>query len=210
MPDTPENQAAYPQIPNQRPGLGFPIARIAAVFSLSCGAIVNLAVCRYAGKRQSESGMLRTMWDLFRPKDVLLSDSLLCTWTEIAMLQARGVDYVGRLNRSYRSADFRRGKRLGREDHIVPWPKPPKPRTIDRETYDTLPDHLTIRECRYHVDQPGFRTKLVVVVTTLLDADEYTKEDLAGLYRARWCAELDLRDNFMYVPDMRTKRIGLI
>ena len=194
MPDTSENQAAYPQIPNQRPGLGFPIARIAAVFSLSCGAIVDLAVCRYAGKRQSESGMLRTMWDLFRPSDVMLVDGLLCSWTEIAMLQARGVDYVSRLNRSNRSADFRRGKRLGREDHIVEWPKPPKPRTIDRETYKTLPDRLKIRECRYHVDQPGFRTKLVVVVTTLLDGDEFTKEDLAGLYRARWSAELDLRD----------------
>lgn len=110
------------------------------------------------------------------------------------MLQARGVDYVSRLNRSYRSADFRRGKRLCREDHIVQWIKPRKPRTIDQETYDTLPDWLTIRECRYHVDQPGFRTKLVVVVTTLLDPDEFTKVDLAGLYRARWNAELDLRD----------------
>ena len=193
MPDTPENQAAYPQIPNQRPGLGFPIARIAAVFSLSCGAIVDLAVCRYAGKGQSELGMLRTMWDIFRPKDVLLADSLLCTWTEIAMLQARGVDFVSRLNRSNRSADFRRGKRLGQDDHIVEWPKPQKPRTIDQETYDALPDRLTVRECRYHVNQPGFRTKLVVVVTTLLDANEFTKEDLAELYRARWNAELDLR-----------------
>ena len=194
MPDTPKNQAAYPQIPNQRPGLGFPIARIAAVFSLSCGAIVDLAVCRYAGKGQSESGMLRMIWDIFRPKDVMLTDGLLCTWTEIAMLKARGVDYVTRLNRSNRSADFRRGKRLGREDHIVEWPKPQKPRTIDQETYNTLPDRLRIRECRYYVHQPGFRTKLVVVVTTLLDADEFTKEDLAGLYRARWNAELDLRD----------------
>ena len=34
---------------------------------------------------------------------------------------------------------------------------------------------------------------MVVVVTTLLDANEFTKEDLAGLYRARWNAELDLR-----------------
>jgi hypothetical protein len=152
MPDTPENQAAYPQIPNQRPGLGFPIARIAVVFSLSCGAIVDLATCRYAGKGQSESGMLRSMWDIFRPKDVLLADGLLCAWTEIAILKARGVDFVSRLNRSNRSADFRRGKRLGKDDHIVEWPKPPKPRTIDSETYKTLPDYLTIRECRYHVD----------------------------------------------------------
>jgi hypothetical protein len=37
MPDTPENQAAYPQPVAQKPGLGFPLARLAAVFSLACG-----------------------------------------------------------------------------------------------------------------------------------------------------------------------------
>lgn len=54
MPDTPENQSAYPQNVSQKLGLGFPIARIAAIFSLSCGAIVDLGICRYAGKGQSE------------------------------------------------------------------------------------------------------------------------------------------------------------
>ena len=61
MPDTLENQRAYPQPDTQKPGLGFPLARIAAVFSLSCGAVLDLAFCRYAGKGQSELGMLRTL-----------------------------------------------------------------------------------------------------------------------------------------------------
>src|SRR5262245_58008232 len=78
MPDTAENQAEYPQPVVQRPGLGFPLARIAAVFSLACGAVLDLAVCRYAGKGQSELGMLRTLWDLFRPGDVMLADRLMC------------------------------------------------------------------------------------------------------------------------------------
>ena len=60
MPDTPENQRAYPQPDTQKPGLGFPLARIAAVFSLACGAVLDLGICRYAGKGQSELGMLRT------------------------------------------------------------------------------------------------------------------------------------------------------
>ena len=66
MPDTPENQQAYPQVDTQKPGLGFPIARIAALFSLSCGAVVDLGICRYAGKGQSELGLLRTLWNNFR------------------------------------------------------------------------------------------------------------------------------------------------
>ena len=78
MPDTPANQAEYPQPDTQKPGLGFPLARLAAVFSLASGAILDLAVGRYAGKGQSELGMLRTHWDLFRPGDVVLADRLIC------------------------------------------------------------------------------------------------------------------------------------
>jgi hypothetical protein len=109
------------------------------------------------------------------------------------MLQQRGVDSVTRLNKARRKADFRRGKRLGKDDHLVRWPKPQKPRTIDRKTYDSLPDFLTVRELRVSVKQPGFRTRSVIVVTTLLDPLEFAKGDLAQLYRARWHQELDLR-----------------
>jgi hypothetical protein len=192
MPDTPENQRAYPQPVAQKPGLGFPLARIAAVFSLACGAVLDLGICRYAGKGQSELGLLRTLWGIFLPGDVMLADRLMCTWTEMVMLKQRGVDCVCRFT-SHRTADFRRGKRLGTGDHVVTWLKPAKPRSIDRETYDALPEFLTIRECRVRVEQPGFRIKILIVATTLLDADEFSPNDLAQLYRARWNAELDLR-----------------
>jgi Transposase DDE domain len=192
MPDTLANQRDYPQPDTQKPGLGFPLARIAAVFSLACGAVLEVAICRYAGKGQSELGMLRTLWDLFRPGDVLLADRLMCAWTEMVMLQQRGVDCVCHFT-SHRTADFRRGKRLGQGDHVVHWPKPRKPRSIDQETYDALPEYLTVRECRVQVTQRGFRTEVLLIATTLLDGDEFTKDDLASLYRARWHAELDLR-----------------
>jgi DDE family transposase len=192
MPDTPQNQAAYPQPVAQKPGLGFPLARIAAVFSLACGAVLDVGICRYAGKGQSELGLLRTLWDLFRAGDVLLADRYLCAWTEMVMLKQRGVDCVCRLN-SNRTADFRRGQRLGPDDHLVQWAKPTKPRSIDRKTYKALPDFLLVRECRVRVERPGFRARVFIVVTTLLDANAITKDDLATLYRARWNAELDLR-----------------
>ncbi len=183
MPDTEENQRAYPQLYNQKPGIGFPIARIAAVMSLSCGAILNLGICRYAGKGQGEVSLLRRLWDVFRRGDVLLADSLMSNWTGMVLLKQRGVDTVSRLNKATRKADFRRGKRLGKGDHIVRWRKPTSIRSVVWQTYKSLPEYLTIRETLIRVEQPGFRTKSIVVVTTLLDSEQTTKEDLAFLYR---------------------------
>ena len=212
MPDTPENQAAYPQVYNQKPGLGFPIARIGAITSLACGAVLNLGFCRYAGKGQGEVSLLRQLWDVLRPGDVLLADSLLSNWTGIVLLQERGVDLVSRLNKAHRKADFRRGKRLGHDDHIVRWHKPTSIRSVDWPTYKSLPEYVTIREARFRVDQPGFRTKAIVVVTTLLDPQETTKEDLATLYRARWNNELDLRSikSTMQMDVLRCKTPDLV
>ncbi len=147
MPDTPKNQAEYPQPDTQKPGLGFPLARIAAIFSLACGAVLDVGICRYAGKGQSELGLLRTLWNLFLPGDILLADRLMCAWAEMVMLKQRGVDSVCRLT-SHRAADFRRGKRLGPGDHVVQWAKPGKPRSLDRQTYEPLPEFLVVRECR--------------------------------------------------------------
>jgi hypothetical protein len=192
MPDTAENQTAYPQPVCQKPGLGFPLARIAAVFSLACGAVRDLRICRYAGKGQSELGMLRLLWDVFQPGDVMRADRWMCSWTEMVRLKRRGVDSVCRLT-SHRRADFRRGRRLGKDDHIVEWLKPARPRSIDKATYDALPASLMIRECRVRIAQPGFRVRSLVVATTLRDAEEFTRDDLARLFRARWNAELDLR-----------------
>src|SRR5262249_53250945 len=98
MPDTPANQAAYPQVYNQKPGLGFPIARLGAVISLACGAVVNLGFCQYAGKGQGEVSLLRRLWDVLCPGDVLLGDRLLANWATIVLLRQRGVELVGRLN----------------------------------------------------------------------------------------------------------------
>src|SRR5262245_57271446 len=190
MPDTSENQQAYPQVYNQKPGLGFPIARIGALTSLACGAIVGLGFCRYAGKGQGEVSLLRRLWGVLRPGDVLLADRLTANWATIQMLQGRGVELVSRLNKAHRRADFRRGRRLGPEDHVVRWVKPTSIRSLDRQAYRALPESITVREARVRVPQPGFRTRSVVVVTTLLDPRQVTKDELAELYRARWNAEM--------------------
>jgi hypothetical protein len=191
MPDTRENQQAYPQPPQQRLGVGFPLARIAAFFSLSCGAVLDLDVCSYSGKGHSELGMLRKLWDILTPGDVLLADRYMCAWHEIFLLKQRGVDTVTRIHHC-RRVNFRSGKRLGKDDHIVEWRRPGRIRSIDWQTLKSLPERLTIRETRVRIQQPGFRCRSMIVVSTLLDA-EVTAGDLAELYRARWNAELDLR-----------------
>jgi IS4 transposase len=122
----------------------------------------------------------------------VLADRLMCAWAEMVNLKQRGVDCVCRLT-SHRKADFRRGRRLGEGDHVVEWPKPRKPRSIDQAAYDALPESLTVRETRVRVEKAGFRTRALVVATTLLDAEEFSADDLGRLYRARWNAELDLR-----------------
>lgn len=128
------------------------------------------------------------------------------------LLQERGVDLVSRLNKAHRKADFRRGIRLGHDDHVVRWHKPTSICSVDRPTYESLPEYVTIREARFRVEQPGFRTKAIVVATTLLDPAETSKDDLAPLYRARWNNELDLRSikSTMQMDILRCKTPDLV
>lgn len=190
MPDTPENQAAYPQPTSQTLGVGFPLARVAAVFSLTCGAIVDLAIAAYSGKGQGEVTLLRHLWDVLRAGDVLLVDSLMSNYRVLCTLQLRGVDVVTRLNKALRTADFGRGQRLGKDDHLVTWTKP-FVRDMDRNERRALPESLTVREVRFHVEQQGFRSREIIVVTTLIDPEQFSIAELADLYRQRWLNELD-------------------
>jgi hypothetical protein len=122
----------------------------------------------------------------------MLADRYLCSWFELALLRRGKVDFVTRLHHR-RRADFRRGRRLGPDDHVVHWPKPRRPEWMDEATYDGLPAELEVREVRTFVQLPGFRTQEVVVATSLVDEETYSAADLAELYRQRWHAELDLR-----------------
>jgi hypothetical protein len=192
MPDTEENQAVYPQQKTQKPGCGFPIARILVIFSLSLGTVLEAAIGKYHGKQTGENSLFRTLYDALDEGDIILADRYFSGWSDIALPLARGIDIVVRKHQA-RATDFRAGKRLGKDDHLVFWTRPKRPKWMSGEQYATLPDELTLREVRIHVAQKGFRTKSLVVVTTLLNAEEYPPEEIALLYRRRWQAELHLR-----------------
>jgi hypothetical protein len=192
MPDTPANQKEYPQMPLQPAGLGFPIARLVVLLSLATGMLKDMAMGPYTGKETGETALLRQLLERFEPGDILLADRYYCSYFMMAMLMESGIDLVTRIHQR-RVVDFRRGRRLGRDDQVIQWRLPQKPDWMDQQTYHRMPASIEVRELRVHVAQPGFRTESFVVVTTLTDAAEYAKDDVAELYHYRWLAELDIR-----------------
>jgi hypothetical protein len=212
MPDTPENQAAYPQLDTQAKGCGFPIARLLVVFSLAVGTVLQAVLGPYQGKQTGEQALLRQILDHFQPGDIVLADRFHCSYWAIAALQARGVDVVLRLHQA-RVADFRRGRRLGREDHVVTWTKPAHvPDWMSRAEYDAAPEELTVRELRVRVRDRTKRVRDLVIVTTLVDRATYPAAELGDLFRQRWHAELDLRalKTEMRMEMLRTKSPAMV
>jgi hypothetical protein len=186
LPDTPANQAAYPQPRSQKPGLGFPLCRLVGLLCLGSGALLNAAVGRYHGKGGDEQTLLRSMLDTLNAGDVLVGDAYYVSYFLLCALQARGVDAVfEQQGARRRSTDFRRGRRLGPRDHLITLTKPKrKPDWMSQADYDQAPDNLTLRE---------LHTGGKILVTTLLCPKQTSKGALKQLYRHRWHVELDLR-----------------
>lgn len=183
MPDTAENQARFPQNREQKPELGFPLARLVAIVSLSCGAVLEWAVGACQGKQTGETALLWKLAKCFSPGDVVVADRCYAGYFMMAFLMLLGVDVVVRQHQC-RATDFRRGHRLGTHDHVVSWVRPQRPAWMDEATYETMPAALILREARV-----GGWT----LVTTFTDAKAVHKRELLDLYRLRWQVELDLR-----------------
>jgi hypothetical protein len=192
MPDGEDNQREYPQPNTQEPGLGFPIARLVVLFSLASAMVQGMAIGPYVGKETGEPALLRELFDRLKPGNVVVADRYYCSYFMVALLKERDIDVVMRQHQ-LRDTDFRRGQRLGSGDHVVTWLRPQRPEWMDRETYERMPETLVMREVHVQVHQPGFRVESFVVVTTLTDAESYTKDDIAELYHQRWLVELDIR-----------------
>jgi putative transposase len=205
-PDTEENQKAWPQSASQEKGLGFPILRMVILASLATGMIHGLAEGPCKGKQTGETALLRELFDCFLEDDVLVADSYYCSYLMIALLKKRGVDVVMKLHH-LREFDWSKGRRLGNGEMLVTWTKPDRPEWMDQQTYDSLPDTLTLRLAQVRVSVPGFRVEQYVIATTLTNPYEYPLESLAELYFWRWHGELDIRQYkcAIHVDDLRCK-----
>lgn len=192
MPDTPENQKAWPQPSTQKPGLGFPMIRLVVLLSLATTLVTGMALGPYQGKQTGETALFRSLLDRLQPGCVVLGDCHYCSYFMIALLSQKGVDVVFRMHQC-RRIDFRRGERLGHDDHVVVWERPPRPEWMDPDTYASMPLSMRIREIRRRVHVRGFRVRELVVASTILDAREASPEEITDLYRQRWHVELDIR-----------------
>lgn len=192
MPDTPLNQARYPQPSEQKKGCGFPVMKIVGVFSLATGLWHLLA---YGNLHHNERILFHRLWaEICLRFDLILGDRGFTSFFDMYLLKQRDVDTVLRRHQM-RAADFRRGKRLGRHDHLVAWKKPAeRPAWLSPEMYAAVPEEWIVREVKVLVTVKGFRTRAYVIVTTLLDPILYPPSALAELYFLRWSVELRFRD----------------
>jgi putative transposase len=193
MPDTDKNQRQYPQAKTQKPGIGFPIARCVAVVSLATACVMDLAIGPYAGKETGETALLRQLKQAFSPGDIAVVDRYYCSFMLLAAMLGKGVDVCCRKHH-LRKSDFRRGKRLGKYDHLIVWQRPTqRPKWMDEETYNNMPEEIVLREIKFSISEPGLRTKSMTIITTLTNPDEFSAADIAKIYGFRWNVELDIR-----------------
>jgi hypothetical protein len=209
MPDTPALQDAFGQSTEQRPGCGFPVAHLLGLFHAGTGVLLKLVV---APLLTHDLAQVQAVHPSLQLGDVLVADRGLCSYAHLALLVQAGVHAVLRVG-ARQLVDFTPGrpfvrpsvrrtpavkglprsrwlKALGVHDQLVAWLKPQTcPSWLTREALAALPETLVLREVRYHIDRPGFRTRQITLVTTLLDAEIYRVADLAELYRRRWQVE---------------------
>jgi hypothetical protein len=212
MPDMPALQDAFGQSTVQRPGCGFPMAHLLGLFHGGTGVLLKLVV---APLLTHDLAQVQAVHPTLQPGDVLVADRGLCSYAHLALLVQAGVHAVLRVG-ARQIVDFTPGRpfvtpgvrrtpavkgiprsrwltTLGVDDQLVTWLKPKTcPSWLTREALAALPEALVLREVRYSLGTPGFRTRQITLVTTLLDPERYPVTDLAELYRQRWAVETAL------------------
>ena len=189
MPDTPENQASYPQPPTQQPGVGFPLARVVVLLSLATGACHDMAIEPYEGKGTGETTLLRAMYDALKPGDVVLADALFDNYFLVCELRDRGIDIVARAQYQRVGSQTLESRPDG---DILLWRRPNKPRGMTGEQYRRYPETLLMRQVAVDARDKNNRAEQFHVVSTILDAS-IDGGQFGDLYERRWEGEVDIR-----------------
>jgi hypothetical protein len=190
VPDTPANQAGYPQSKSQAPGCGFALVNLLAVWDARGAAIVDVEL---GNQHHSELRLLHQLAPRLAPDDIVVYDRALGHYVGCALLQARGLDLISRVHT--RRIDWRGGHRLGRHERLATWSKSrQQPPYLTAEEWAALPEEITVRILRVRVQQKGFRTRTLALVTTLLDNVAYPAPQIVEAYHRRWRLEMCLDD----------------
>jgi len=190
LPDTPENQALYPQPKFQRPGCGFPLMKLMVIGSLRSGAVRHTVRGNYY---QNEMRLFHAARPTLAHNDIVIYDRAAGHFVGAAQVRAQNADLISRV--AVRKIDWRKGRRLGQGDRLVTWTKSQKkPKYLTVEEWALLPESITVRVIRVPVSQNGFRTRELTLVTTLLDPQLYPAAEIAQAYVRRWRLEMCLDD----------------
>jgi hypothetical protein len=191
VPDTPSNQKRFPQPSRQKRGCGFPVVRFVALFSLVSGAILDVV---WDSLHHHDLSLFHRLWDSLSRGDIFLGDRAFGDYLTLASLPQRGVDVVARMHQR-RKVDFRKGRRLGRQDRRLDWTKGLNcPSFLSQRQWAKIPEQITVRVIRFTATIRGHRARHITLVTTLLDPNLYPAQELIALYARRWNLELCFRD----------------
>lgn len=193
MPDTQANQEIWPQSASQKPGCGFPTARICAAFSIEQGTLLDFAI---GNKKNHKLPLFRKLWKIFKPGDIFLGDKGFCSYFDMANLEEQSIDSVVTLARRKPFTKSNCLIELGKDDLLIKWKRPVYNVNLSysKEKWAELPLEITLRQIKVIIKHPGFRSQEFHLVTTLLDHTVYPAEELAKLYFKRWDVELFFRD----------------
>ncbi|NJM37446.1 MAG: IS4 family transposase [Akkermansiaceae bacterium] len=191
MPDTPANQAVWPQSRSQKEGCGFPIMRLVGLFDLATGVWIGAATGPF---RSSERNLCRKLWKHVRAGDTIVADSGFCCWFTLYLFSQKGVKVIMR-NNAIRKPDPRAAT-LGRGDRLERWRKPNiRPKWISPRDYASMPDSIAVRVVTVTVDPgSGFRTAELQIACTVLDPSKMSALDIGAIYQSRWKVELFIDD----------------
>ena len=194
--DTPKNQASYPQHSSQKEGCGFPIMGMVGMVNLTHGGVVGFETCGY---HKHDARIAPRLLNTIDEGDILLGDRAFCSYEFIVRITTeRKAHVVMRLHQARaRKLDWRKGKKISSIERLVTWEKPkniPVGSALTREQWAKIPDEITLRYIKLGYENRAGEKAALVIVTDLLDPQQYPAEEVADLYMERWEIEVKFRD----------------
>lgn len=190
MPDTPELQEVYPQIPSQKKGCGFPLVKVGAVFNAATGGLQDYELGPW---KTHDARLGKKLVPKLPPNSIVIADRGFSGFAMLQALRENQCDFVGRLHQN-RKVDFKKAKKLAPNDWLVSLDKPKRiPAGMSPEDYDLLPEFMLVRVIHFKISHKGFRCSMITLCTTLLDESAYPAQKIAELFGIRWEIETDFR-----------------